>query len=246
MRSYLDVTIRFRMLDGSTAAAAVTSPGGEAEERVALPAAYDGADALAAHLQRHDANPALLATLGADLFAGLFHGSIKDVYARTQGMLAEGQHMRLRLLIPPEAHALARLPWELLHDPERGALALLDTPITRAIPQAAALPAVRAPLPLHVLLSAAQTPPAVDVARALDTAARALGPHVRLTVEPHLTYAALQQHLRAGFHVWHFVGHGGMRPDGAAGRLFFEEPAPPRPARRPTPTRSTRPSSGCC
>jgi len=41
-------------------------------------------------------------------------------------------------------------------------------------------------------------------------------------VEPHLTPPKLQLLLRGGFHVWHFVGHGGFAKDGATGQLLFE------------------------
>ena len=63
---------------------------------------------------------------------------------------------------------------------------------------------------LRVLLTAAQTPPAGDVARELSQVQEALaslGDHVRVAVEPHLTPARFQRLLREGFHIWHFVGH---------------------------------------
>jgi hypothetical protein len=82
-----------------------------------------------------------------------------------------------------------------------------------------------APLPLRVLLTAAQTPPAIDVERELNAAAAALstmGNRVEVTVEEHLTVAKFQKLARSGFHVWHFIGHGGFARDGATGQLLYE------------------------
>ena len=75
-------------------------------------------------------------------------------------------------------------------------------------------------------MTGAHTPPQTDVERELNEVVAALselGQHVQITVEPHLTPQKLQLLLREGFHVWHFVGHGGFAKDGATGRLFFED-----------------------
>ena len=77
-----------------------------------------------------------------------------------------------------------------------------------------------------MLVTGAQTPPQTDVERELNEVVAALselGQHVQITVEPHLTPQKLQLLLRDGFHVWHFVGHGGFAKDGATGRLLFED-----------------------
>ena len=47
---------------------------------------------------------------------------------------------------------------------------------------------------------------------------------VAITVEEHLTRAKLQRRLREGFHIWHFIGHGGLSRDGASGTLLLEDP----------------------
>ena len=118
------------------------------------------------------------------------------------------------------------LPWEFLYDPDQGPLALLDAPIVRYLPQSSRIPSLKAELPLKVLVTGAHTPPQTDVERELNEVVAALselGQHVQITVEPHLTPQKLQLLLREGFHVWHFVGHGGFAKDGATGRLFFED-----------------------
>ncbi len=46
---------------------------------------------------------------------------------------------------------------------------------------------------------------------------------MQLVVEPHLRRDKFQQLLRQGFHIWHFVGHGGFRSDGRTAALAFED-----------------------
>ncbi|MDQ2999250.1 MAG: CHAT domain-containing protein, partial [Chloroflexota bacterium] len=167
-----------------------------------------------------------LVELGKMLFGALFQGAIKDVYVRSQGALAPNQGLRLRLSIVPTETAVIALPWEFLYDPDQGPLALLDAPIVRYLPQSSRIPSLKAELPLKVLVTGAHTPPRTDVERELNEVVAALselGQHVQITVEPHLTPQKLQLLLREGFHVWHFVGHGGFAKDGATGRLFFED-----------------------
>src|SRR6266511_2421666 len=77
---------------------------------------------------------------------------------------------------------------------------------------------------LKVLLTGADTPPQVQVERELREIQRALeglGQQVAITVEPHLTRTFLQRRLREGFHVWHFVGHGGIGADGTTGAVLY-------------------------
>jgi hypothetical protein len=139
-------------------------------------------------------------------------------------MLRSDQGLRIKLRLPPDASEVAALPWELLYDPDQGPLALLDAPLVRYLPQPVRIPTLRAELPLRVLLTAAQTPPAGDVARELGQVQQALaslGDHVRVAVEPHLTTVRFQRLLRAGFHVWHFVGRATFGADGKAGQLLF-------------------------
>lgn len=169
-----------------------------------------------------------LIQIGQQLFRALFHDKIKSAYDRAQAQAEQhaDQGLRLRLNIDPQETAVTRLPWELLNDPDRGPLAMLDAPVVRFIPQLATVPSLKATLPLKVLLTAAQTPPPADVARELaevQTALERLGDMVQITVEPHLTTRKFQRLLRENFHVWHFVGHGGFSPDGRTARLVLED-----------------------
>jgi predicted ATPase len=223
---YLDFEITISAAGDARYAVAVSGPGGDASGTLLLPTDDSGFQALIARLAALDTDEETLAQLGQLLFQALFQGSIKDVYTRGQGMLASDQGLRLRLNIASSETALMALPWEFLYDPDQGPLALLDAPIARYLPQSSRIPTLQTSLPLKVLLSGAQTPPQANVERELNEVAAALselGQHVQITVEPHLTPPKLQQLLRVGFHVWHFVGHGGFARDGATGQLLFED-----------------------
>ncbi|HMO56557.1 MAG TPA: CHAT domain-containing protein [Roseiflexaceae bacterium] len=225
MKSYIDFEILIGVLDGTRFRVTVSGPGGEAQGYFELPD-DDGYAELNERLQRLDTDEAILMQIGQVLFRRLFAGPIKDVYVRSQGALSETQGLRLRLNIPASEILLTALPWELLYDPDQGPLALLDAPIIRFLPQQDKVPSLKASLPLKVLLTGAQTPPAIDVERefrAVQEALRDMGDLVQITVEPHLTVARLQQLLREEFHIWHFVGHGGFTRDGTTGQLVLED-----------------------
>jgi hypothetical protein len=141
-------------------------------------------------------------------------------------MLNEGQQLRLCLTIPPTASAMNAIPWEFLHDPDIGPLAMFDIPIMRYIPLSAQVSSLTIRPPLKMLLTGAQTPPFSDVEREIREIATALSDMsnlVQVTIEPHINRSKLQQFLRQGFHIWHFVGHGGFQRDGTTGMLMFED-----------------------
>ena len=224
MKSYLDFEIAIGALGADRYALAVRGPGGEASDVLSLPD-DDSFAALLARLQHLDTDEDSLAQLGQALFRAVFRGPIKDVYARSQGVLGPDQGLRLRFTVPPGAARVHAMPWEFLYDPDQGPLALLDAPVVRYLPQQDRIPSLAAPTPLRVLLSAAQTAPPAEVERELAAVQEALAGRdglVQLTLEPHLTTARLQRLLRAGFHIWHFVGHGGRSAGGGA--LLLEDP----------------------
>lgn len=226
MQSYLDFEIQIGAPESDRATITVSGPGGEARGTLTLPAADSELLKLIARLRLFDTDEATLTALGQSLFELLFQGPVRDIYTRSQGIINAEQGLRIRLHIAPAAMKVAELPWELMHDPDQGPLALLDMPVVRYLPMQDRVPSMAAPLPLRILLTAAQTPPAIDVERELNAAAQALsamGASVEVTIEPHLTVAKFQKLARSGFHVWHFVGHGGFARDGTTGQLHFED-----------------------
>jgi hypothetical protein len=201
--------------------------GGEARGIFIPPLEDPSYQVIANQLELLSADEAALEMLGQILFQAIFQGPIKEVYARTQGGLQEHQGLRVVLNIAASEIELATIPWEFLRDPNHiGPLALLDTPIVRYLPQSTVIPTLATSLPLKVLVTGAQTPPAVHIDRELNAVCEALsslGDHVQLTVEPHLTSSKLQHLLRSGVHVWHFVGHGSLDQDHKTTVIYLED-----------------------
>jgi hypothetical protein len=184
----------------------------------------------AAKLEQLAVDEEALTQLGQKLFEALFQGPVKEVFVRSQGRLQDGQGLRLVFNTAASEQEVGALPWEFLYDPDQGPLTMLDTPIVRYIQQSANAPRLKTELPLKVLLTGAAPsgPPPINVERELKEVAAALAElvqqgRVQNTSEPHLTRGKLQQLLRQGFHIWHFAGHGGFKPDGKTGVLAFED-----------------------
>ncbi len=226
---YLDCEIEIQPHNGTAYPFSIHAPGGDARGQLNLPAGEEY-QALAGKLSSLQANEEELTQIGQLLFAALFQGPVKDVLVRTQGRLQPGQGMRLILNIAPGEQAIGAMPWEFLYDPDLGPLAMLDTPIVRYLQQSALIPTLKTNLPLKILLTGAQPKDMkpLKVERELDEIKVALGElidqgRVQLVVEPHLRRDKFQQILRQGFHIWHFVGHGGFRKDGKTAALAFED-----------------------
>ncbi len=230
--TYLDCAITIGSSGSDGYPTAVRGPGGDARATIA-PFAHDADfQALSAQLASLDLEAELIERAGQWLFQQLFHGPIKDVYTRSQGILRDGQGLRLTLNIDENAPEIAALPWELLHDPDQGPLALLDMSVVRYLPHQSAPPALQTELPLKVLLTGAQTSAEDSIEPSLlavEDALKHLGDYVRITIEPHLTSGKLQQLLRQDFHVWHFVGRAGVGAGTNSAQLLLEDAQQPRP-----------------
>ncbi|GAB4202737.1 MAG: hypothetical protein OHK0022_26200 [Roseiflexaceae bacterium] len=252
MRQYIDLTIVFgaRNPDGSYALS-VRSPYGDANGSCRLPSVAEHSRALAARLGLPSGTPlyeelaarlenfrideAGLTLLGQLLFAALFEDpQVRTIYDRTRGVVENDNDKRARIKLelpanPDAAIEVGRLPWEFLFDPDLGPLALLDFSVVRYPIVALDQTPLQVQLPLKVLLTAAVTPPPTEIAAelaAVREGLKQLGEQVVITEEPHLTSQILQRRLREGFHVWHFVGHGAVRPDGQS-VLVLEAPGSP-------------------
>src|SRR5262245_20278505 len=172
--TYLDLAVTIAPSGLGGYSVSIQAPGGDARSELLPPDDIQAYQALAARLQNPDADESTLTELGQLLFRAIFQNTIKEAYVRSQGLLAEGQGLRLRLEMDADA-AVAGLPWELLYDPDRGPLTLLDTPIVRYLPQQSRIPTLKIDLPLKVLVTAAQTSPLIDVGRELQILQAALG-----------------------------------------------------------------------
>jgi CHAT domain len=229
-REYFDFEIRIGALASDGYPVSVRGPGGDARGALALPTQLPAYQRAVGQLTALDAHEADLIQLGQLLFDALFVPPLKEVYARSQGMLKENQGLRLVLNIATTEQEVGALPWEFLYDPDQGPLAMLDMSIVRYLQQSALIPRLKTDLPLRMLLTGAQPGELarINVDRELSEIQTALADlvgqrRIQLEVEPHLTRGKLQQLLRQGdFHIWHFAGHGGFGHDGKTAALAFE------------------------
>jgi hypothetical protein len=224
--SYTEFEITFQPRHGEVYTTSVRGPAGEGAGILRSPGDDPAFQQLCARLAIFDTDEEILRQIGNQLFNALFSGEIGKLYAASRSMLTEDQGIVIRLRIPAGAEELAALPWEFVAEPGSEPFVLLDAPIARYLPQQTPLPTLHATLPLKVLLSGAQTPPQTGIERELQAvkdALEGLGDHVQIQLEPHLTAAALREHLREEFHIWHFVGHGGFNEDGTTAQLLFED-----------------------
>jgi hypothetical protein len=200
----------------------VTAPdGAECDGQLRLPGEAQYRP-FAERLAALDTTDDTLRQVGAMLFRALFRDQAREQLTASLRKLDEGQSLRLRLNIPAEAAEVAALPWEFLHDPEGDALALTNVSVVRYLPQPTAVRPLAARPPLRVLLTAAPTPPQVDVEREIGqvrAALQRLGAWVTIEEDLNLTRTSLQRKLREDFHIWHFVGHGALGPDGKTAEL---------------------------
>jgi CHAT domain-containing protein len=225
-KKYTEFEIIFQPRNGEVYAISVRGPAGEPTGTLRSPGDDPAFQQLCARLASFDTDDEMLRQIGNQLFNALFSGNIGKSYAASRSMLEDDEMIIIRLNIPPGAEEIAALPWEFMAEPGNEAFVLLDAPIARYLPQQTPPPTLHTTLPLKVLLTGAQTQPPAAIERELQAvkdALEGLGEHVKIQLEPHLTSAALREHLREEFHIWHFVGHGGFDKDGTTAQLLFED-----------------------
>jgi len=172
-----------------------------------------------ARLRDPDAEPPTLRELGGHLFETLFPPPVRARLEASLGRVSADQGLCLRLRIdPPE---LWELPWEYIYDAQqtRDFLALSPrTVLERYVeqPQPAEPLEVSPPLRILVVISSPRDLPPLDayaerrrIQKALDeVAAQGL---VDISFLETATRRALQDELRRGYHIMHFIGHGAFR-----------------------------------
>ncbi|MGH4007356.1 MAG: CHAT domain-containing WD40 repeat protein [Pseudonocardiaceae bacterium] len=154
--------------------------------------------------------------LSQRFFEALVCGEVRSLYvASRQRAHEQGSTLRLVLRVhPPE---LARLPWELLFDPDQQDYLGLSMPLVRHPEVLAPRPPLKVALPLRILGMVARPDDqhvweVDEEQRRLRTALAGLERDglVELAWVVGQTYNALQDALDQGpWHVFHFVGHGG-------------------------------------
>jgi hypothetical protein len=177
-----------------------------------------------------------LAEIGARLSRSLFPETVRNLYQRSLGQVAErGRGLRIRIEMGLGNSALARLhavPWEYLYLADDGHFLALgqETSIVRYL--SLGLPGDRPPVPspLSILVIAGEALVGSDLdlaqeRRELERAWSEPG-EVHIDVLPGCTLNALREQLLAReYHALHFMGHGGFDAAAGEGTLAFRDEA---------------------
>jgi hypothetical protein len=239
--SYLDFDLLIESSQEGYRARILNSPGGQAVGNFSLPFSDLELENFLLRVgrtrrtTRRMESPDMEAakSLGGRLFEAVFGGEVGACLrssveeAERQGA---GLRVRLRLADAPE---LADLPWEYLYNPSLNRFLSLsvETPLVRYLdlPERIQPLAVKPPLRVLAMISSPSDYPPLDVegewARLQESLSgleqRGLVTLERLEVG---TLSALQGHLRrGGYHVFHFIGHGGFDQRAQDGLLIMED-----------------------
>ena len=177
-----------------------------------------------------------LAAFGERLYRAVFTGQVAHVYESAR--LAEGGSLRLRLIL--DSPLVARIPWELLYDPDQRTFVALTAPLVRGASLVEPARQIQAHPPLRVLVVDA-FPAGVPklqnqweaggIRQALSGLVKRRRAEV-LTLS-HITLRRLQDALREAadpahprpYHTLHFIGHGYHDPVTGETSLLFEDEA---------------------
>lgn len=212
--NYTNFVISLRSMGATGITVEVTSsPVGELPSvDVALPGSLDRfvADA---DLPVDDTDTRLF---GEDLFGCLFPPRVRALYRAALASLAA--QSGLRLLVQTDSATLAAIPWEYSYDAETRAWPALDprTPLVRyyALPFSRSAVERKQSLRVLAVLAAPSNLPGLDLdseRRHLEALFLPLQQAGRLelhTIESPATVERLQNTLRQGYDVLHYVGHG--------------------------------------
>jgi tetratricopeptide (TPR) repeat protein len=230
----LEIHIRKPAADGACPITVSGPDDRRADGELRVPYAEAEVDRALAWMEQGLFDAAYVQEFGTGLFGSLFVGPLKAVYDGS--WQSGGPPLRYRLII--DAPAVARIPWELLYDPERAVFLALEGTLVRSASFTVATRPLRVQPPLRVLVVDAFPQGVLKVDNQVETngiqqALAGLVRRGRVEVEtlPHATLARLQDALREAanpeqprpFHLLHFIGHG--RHDAADGRtvLLFED-----------------------
>lgn len=228
-----ELHIRDPLPDGSfpvTARVAVTDQ--QVEGRFVLPVDDAAATAFLSAFGEGTASPAEVQEFGSSLFNALFQGRIRDLYISIRA--SHGSSLRYRLIL--DAPLLARLPWELLYDPERRVFLALETSLVRGFGLAEPSQPLQVQPPLRILVSAAfpRDLPTIEGQDEIGTILHELADLVRrrdaeVVQLGHTTLRSLQNALREAatqgqpFHILHVIAHGAYDHHAGHPVLFLED-----------------------
>lgn len=178
--------------------------------------------------------------IGATLFDALFQGNVRRLFDRSRSRADEagrdgtlrGVRLRLQMNLDDEKiRPLAALPWEMLYDPldrtfyghDRRHLMIRHPELPRPIEPLAVTP----PLRILVIPSSPVDLEPLNLKEEVRQLREILKDDERIQLEvlKPPTFDALRTRLREEtFHIVHFTGHGGFKPETGTGWLCFEGP----------------------
>jgi tetratricopeptide (TPR) repeat protein len=217
----------------------VSSPEGEYSADVKLDLAHIGADpkmlqarVLASTMQSGSVDPQLERTLrrvGQALFKAVFTAQATALLVSSRNA-AERTGGKLRIVLrlrPPE---LAVLPWELLYSDLYGGYLSRRSTMVRYVDVFEPVRPLTVTSPLRVLGMTAlpadlDLPDADSEQRRLQELLAPAQERGLVAVDwvPGQSWKAAQEQLYAGYHVFHFIGHGGFDPDRGEGVIAFAD-----------------------
>jgi len=241
-RDYLDLDLAIEADKGAYVASVVDSPAGQASTRFDFPfsapelaqfiIAVGPPRAGARRLAPAGARTTDAKQYGRRLFQSALGGEVGTCFRLSlDRALTSGKGLRIRLRLT-DAPELSTLPWEyLFSDPLDRFLTLsLDTPIVRflEITQPIEPLLVEPPIRVLVMVSDPKDAPGLDVQREVEllkatTGDLTAGGLMELVFLEDATLSNLQHALYERFHVFHFIGHGGLDPEIGEGVLVFED-----------------------
>src|SRR3712207_5661512 len=107
---YVECEIEVQPRVGDVFPISVRSPGGNVRGSLRSPVNDPLYQELARRLTALDTDEDLVVQIGQLLFHSLFQGQVKEVLMRTQGMLREGQGLRIKLSIAASESEIATIP----------------------------------------------------------------------------------------------------------------------------------------
>ena len=173
-----------------------------------------------------------LAADGQQLFEKLLGDKrLSSAWAQACG---QSPRRRIRLRVDPTAAELHTLPWELLQEGRVMLSAHTDTPFSRYLPIALPWGGQVTERPIRVLvaisnpddLEAKYSLPQGDVAMERQALGNALSGTSDLQadfLDPPVTLERLEEKLRKGYHILHFLGHGAFSAKRNQAALYMQD-----------------------
>jgi hypothetical protein len=175
-----------------------------------------------------------LADDGRRLFDTLFaDGALREAWSAARG---QTPRRRIRLRIDPDAAELHGLPWEMLQEGQAMLSAQADTPFSRYLPIALPWNAAVQERPIRVLVAIANpsdlqdryklAPVDVSTEREILESAFSTLDSDELQadfLDAPVTPERLEDALREGYHVLHFVGHGAFSARRGQAALYMQD-----------------------